>query len=123
MKKVVFIGNNPVVADIAILSVYLGWLKVVAIEATTATRGLELVEQESPDVVLIHPDFTDMTLIQIIQDLRSFSNVPLLVLGYENDETEAVSSLTVGADDYVRSPYGLEEILARLLAIIRRRQA
>jgi two-component system KDP operon response regulator KdpE len=118
--KAVFIGANARTAEIATLSVHLRWPDVTPMIATTAARGLELVEQESPDVVLIHPDFTDLTLTKIIQGLRCFSNVPLLVLGHQGDEMEVVSALETGADDYVRLPCDLTEMMTRIWALLRR---
>jgi DNA-binding response OmpR family regulator len=78
------------------------------------------VERESPDVVLLHPDFNDLTLAKAIQELRRFTNVPLLVLGREGDEMEVVTSLELGADDYVRLPCDLTEIMVRIWALLRR---
>ena len=99
---------------------HLRWPDVTPLVATTAAAGLEMVELESPDVVLMHPDFTDMTLGNTIQELRRFTNVPLLVLGLEGDEMEVVTSLELGADDYVRLPCDLTEIMVRIWALLRR---
>ena len=118
--KVVFIGANAETAEIAALSIGIRWPDGIFMKAITAAQGLELVEQESPDVVLIHPDFTDMTLAKIIQGLRSFSKVPLLVLGYENNDMEMISALETGADDYVWLPCELAEIMCRIWALLRR---
>lgn len=118
--KVVFIGADTRTADIASLGVRLRWPDSTVIQAVTATQGLEQVEREWPNIVLLHPDFSDMTHSGAIQELRGFSNVPLLVLGHQNDEMEAVSSLEVGADDYVRVPCDLTELTARIWALLRR---
>src|ERR687892_301408 len=93
--KVVFIGADTRTAEMASLSVRLRWPDSAVIHATAAAQGLELVEREWPDIVLLHPDFSDMVLSGAIQALRGFSNVPLLVLGHQNDEMEAVSSLEI----------------------------
>ena len=118
--KVVFIGVNTRTADIASLSVRLRWPDATVFQSPTATRGMELVELEWPDVVLLHPDFTDLSLSNAIHDLRAFSNVPLLVLGHEGDEMEAIMSLETGADDYVRLPCDLTELTTRIWALMRR---
>ena len=118
--KVVFIGVDPRVAEIATLATHIRWPDVTPLIATTAAEGLELVKQEAPDVALIHPDFTDMSLHKVIQELRDFSNVPILVLGHQGDEMELVTSLSLGADDYVRLPCSLTELMSRMGAILRR---
>ena len=118
--KAVFIGVDLRTAEIAALAVRLRWPDVTLPVATTAGEGLELVERESPDVVLLHPDFTDMTLGGAIQELRRFTTVPILVLGHQGDEMEVVTSLERGADDYVRLPCDLPEIMVRVWALLRR---
>ncbi len=107
--KVVFIGADPQTAEMAGLSLRLRWPDTTPVVATTAAAGLELVEQYSPDVVLLHPTFSDMSLAEAVQELRRFSNVPLLVLGHQGSETEIVTALQLGADDYVRLPCDMTE--------------
>ncbi len=118
--KVGFIGANSRTAEAATLAVHLRWPDVTPLVATTAAAGLEMVELESPDVVLMHPDFTDMTLGNTIQEMRRFTNVPMIVLGLEGDEMEVVTSMELGADDYVRLPCDLTEIMVRIWALMRR---
>jgi DNA-binding response OmpR family regulator len=118
--KGVFIGANPRTAEIAAVSLRLRWPDAAFLVATTATQGLQLVEQEWPNILLLQPDFSDMTGSRAIHDLRGFSNVPLLVLAHQGDEMEAVSSLELGADDYVRLPCDLTELTARVWALLRR---
>ena len=118
--KVVFVGADPRIAEIATLALHPRWPETDPLVATTAVEGLELVEEESPDIVILHPDFTDMSLYNVIQELRRFSNVPLLVLSHRRDELEVVTSLGLGADDYIRLPCGLIELSARLGAFLRR---
>lgn len=118
--KVLFIGSDPRIAEIASLGVRLRWPDAEMLMASQALDGLELVEQELPDVVLLHPDFTDISLSGAIQDLRAFSNVPLLVLGRQCDEMEVISSLEAGADDHLRMPCNLTELTIRLWALLRR---
>jgi DNA-binding response OmpR family regulator len=102
------------------LSIRLRWPDATLFYAATGAEGLELVEREWPDLVLLHPDFADMSLTTVIHDLRGFSNVPLLVLGLQGDEMEVISSLEVGADDYVKLPCDLTELTTRIWALLRR---
>ena len=118
--KVIIIGANPRTVDIAKVSVRLRWPDASLQAASTARKGLDLIEQEWPNIVVIHPDFKDSSLLGLIQELRGFSNVPLLVLGNEGDEMEAVTSLELGADDYVRLPCDLTELTTRIWALMRR---
>lgn len=118
--KAVFIGGDARTCEIATLAMRLRWPDVSPVIVASAADGLEAVERESPDVVLLHPDFNDLTLAKTIQEMRRFSNVPLLVLGREGDEMEVVTSLELGADDYVRLPCDLTEIMVRIWALLRR---
>ena len=118
--KAAFIGADPRTADLATLAVHLRWPDVTPMVTTTAAEGLEMVERESPDVVLLHPDFTDMTLDNTIRELRRLTDVPVLVLGHQRDEMELVTALELGADDYVRLPCDLTEIMIRIWALLRR---
>ena len=118
--KAVFIGADPRVSELASLSFRLRWPNAEYFDSSTGRAGLEMIEEESPDVVLIHPDFTDMSLNSVIQELRGFSNVPLLVLGHQPDEMEVVTALEIGADDYVRLPCELTELMVRIWVLLRR---
>lgn len=118
--KVVFVGADRRTFDMATLSIRLRWPDVIPSVATTAEQGLEMVEDISPDVVILRPDFSDRSLSEAIRELRSFSNVPLLVLSQEGDEMEVVTALEQGADDYVRLPCDLTEMMARIWALLRR---
>ncbi len=118
--KVVFIGADAKVAQLVGLSISLRWPDAASLVATTTSDGLELVEQASPDVVLLQADLPDMSLSKALQQLRGFSNVPLLVLGQQGSEAEVVTALEMGADDYVRLPCELTEMMARIWALLRR---
>jgi two-component system, OmpR family, KDP operon response regulator KdpE len=118
--NVVYIGADVRTAEIATLALHLRWPEVTPLIATTGEEGLELVEQELPDLVLLHPDFTDLTMNTVIQGLRYFTNAPLLVLRHRGDEMEVVTSLESGADDYVRIPCDLTELMVRTWVLLRR---
>ena len=118
--KAVFIGSNPKIQNIAFVGIGMRWPDATLQAAETAVEGLGLVERVSPDVVLLHPDFTDIPPSQTIREIREVSNAPLLVLGCLNNEIEAVSALEAGADDYARLPCDLTEIMARVWALLRR---
>jgi len=117
--KVVFIGADPEVADRVATTVQLRWRKTIPIVATTGEEGLELVEEVEPDIVILCWDLQDRSLL-VIRELRRFSNVPLIVVGYQQDTRQVVTALEAGADDYVRIPFPLTEMVARISAILRR---
>jgi two-component system KDP operon response regulator KdpE len=120
MDRVAFIGADPQVQQMVHFSIRLRWPDITPLTVDTAAGGLKLLEQFPPDVVLLHPDFQDMSLTEMIQQLRGFSAVPVLVLGCRCDEMEALTSLELGADDYVRLPCDLTELVLRVWALLRR---
>ena len=118
MIKVLFIGTSG--AEVVGLSISRLWPDAKAWVRTTAEDGLELVDQTSPDVVLLYSSLPDMSLAEGIRGLRRISNVPLLVLGHQGGETEMVTALQFGADDYVKLPCDMTELTARISCLLRR---
>jgi len=121
--KGLFIGLDPQTLEMVTLALRLRWPDARALVATEARRGLDMVETENPDLVLMQPNFSDMSLSGAIKELRLFSDLPLIVYGQEESgEMEAVSALELGADDYIRPPCGFMELVARVVALLRRMQ-
>jgi len=118
--KAVYIGVDPRATELANLAFRLRWPDADTLVASTGGDGLQLIERESPDIVLIHSDLTDMPLNRIIKELREFTKVPLMVLGDRTDDMEVVTSLEMGADDYVQLPCDLTELMVRIWALLRR---
>jgi two-component system KDP operon response regulator KdpE len=88
------------------------------VASDTAIDGLELVERLSPEAVLIGTQPPDMPPPAVVEEIRSFSGVPIVVLSRGGDEIEAVTSLELGADDYIRFPCGMLEIMARVFRLL-----
>ena len=120
IMRAAFVGADPRIADLATLAIHLRWPEVTPIVVTSAAEALAMISRESLNVVLLHPDLGDRTLAQLIRDIRELTHVPLLVLADQGDETEVVTALEAGADDYVRLPRDLTEIMTRIWALIRR---
>jgi DNA-binding response OmpR family regulator len=118
--KVLLIGVDPNNAEMVVLSLRLRWPDTRPLVATQAREGVDLVERELPDVIIVQPSFTDMSLSQVIVEIRGFSEIPLVVLGEDGGQQEAIKALELGADDYIRSPYGFVELVARVVALLRR---
>ena len=85
--------------------------------------ALDAITAERPDVVLLDLAMAGMNGVEVCRRLRSFSRVPILVLSALTDEAQKVKALDAGADDYITKPFGVEELLARIRAALRRTQA
>ncbi len=122
MQKAVFIGADPQVAETVRLGICLRWPEVTPMVATTGTGGLDLVREESPDIVLLRPDFPDKSLTEVIRELREFSDVPLVVLNHQSNELESATALEAGADEYIQLPCELSELTFKVWSLVRRNE-
>lgn len=91
------------------------------LEAPTVAGGLGLAGEYRPGLVILDLGLPDADGLEFIQTLRSWSDVPVLVLSARHLETDKVAALDAGADDYLAKPFGVAELLARLRALRRRR--
>lgn len=91
-------------------------------EAATARQGLIECATRKPDLVVLDLGLPDGDGVQLITDLRGWSQVPVLVLSARGTETQKVAALDAGADDYLVKPFGMAELLARVRALLRRSQ-
>ncbi|MCO5297308.1 MAG: response regulator [Fimbriimonadaceae bacterium] len=90
------------------------------LEAETGAQGLELAARKNPDVILLDLGLPDLDGAEIIQRVREWSQLPILVLSARGQEGYKVHCLEAGADDYVMKPFGIAELFARLRAALRR---
>jgi two-component system, OmpR family, KDP operon response regulator KdpE len=89
-------------------------------EAENAAAGLRAATMNSPDLIVLDLNLPDLDGAEVLERLRSWSNVPVVVLSIQADEQEKVRLLKGGADDYVVKPFGIAELLARSEAMLRR---
>ena len=90
-------------------------------EATTKREALDAVSVRPPDVLVLDLILPDGDGVEVAADIRRWSQVPIVVLSAVGDERQKVRALDAGADDYVTKPFGSEELLARVRAVLRRR--
>jgi two-component system KDP operon response regulator KdpE len=90
--------------------------------ALTGREALSLAAAHPPDVVVLDLGLPDLDGIEVLTGLRGWTSVPVLVLSAREDQREKVAALDAGADDYVTKPFGMDELLARLRAAVRRGQ-
>jgi two-component system KDP operon response regulator KdpE len=88
--------------------------------AEDAGTGLRAAADRRPDVIVLDLGLPDRDGIEVIKGVRAWSTVPIIVLSARIDSTDKVEALDAGADDYVTKPFGMDELLARLRAAVRR---
>jgi two-component system, OmpR family, KDP operon response regulator KdpE len=91
-------------------------------QAENGSVGLNAMTHIRPDLVILDPDLPDVSGIEVLQTIRSWSNVPVIVLSIQAEEDHKVHFLRSGADDYVIKPFGMAELAARCEVALRRYQ-
>jgi len=88
--------------------------------AADGRTALQALREDRPDVVVLDLGLPDLSGVDVLRQLRSWSTTPVVVLSARAESTEKVQALDLGADDYVTKPFGMEELLARVRAAARR---
>lgn len=91
--------------------------------AANAAEGLAQAATGNPDLVILDLGLPDRDGHEVLAELRQWSRVPVLMLSVRDSETEKVRALDAGANDYVTKPFGIQELMARLRALLRQRPA
>lgn len=120
MTKILIIDDEPDVTRAVSLTIELQeptWQVVVSHQSE---EGLMLVEESAPDAILLDLQMPDLHGFEVLERIRLFSDVPLIILTVRDDELDKVRGLQLGADDYIVKPFGHLELVARLRAILRR---
>lgn len=87
--------------------------------AASGEQALEMAGRHRPDAVLLDLGLPGISGMEVIDGLRGWTNVPIIVLSARQDERDKIAALDAGANDYVAKPFGMGELLARLRAVLR----
>ncbi|MFF1272405.1 response regulator [Streptomyces marokkonensis] len=118
MTRVLVVDDDPAIVRALVIN-----LKARSYEVDSAHDGagaLRTAAAHHPDVVVLDLGLPDMDGVEVIRGLRGWTRVPILVLSARHASDEKVQALDAGADDYVTKPFGMDELLARLRAAVRR---
>jgi DNA-binding response OmpR family regulator/signal transduction histidine kinase len=89
------------------------------LSALDGTQAFKMIEREEPDLILLDVDAAGMNGFEMLQRLREFSAVPVIMLSAKRDEADCVRAFELGATDYLGKPFGMQELLARARAALR----
>ncbi|HEX9019429.1 MAG TPA: response regulator transcription factor [Anaerolineaceae bacterium] len=87
--------------------------------ANTGEQGLALAAAQPPDVIILDLSLPDMDGIQVCEQIREWTQTPIIILSVRDNERDKVAALDKGADDYLTKPFGIEELLARIRVALR----
>lgn len=93
------------------------------IVARTGTEAYSMISSHCPDLIVLDLGLPDIDGMEIISAVRSWSQLPIIVVSARNDERDKVAALDIGADDYIAKPFGAAELLARIRVAIRHSRA
>jgi two-component system, OmpR family, KDP operon response regulator KdpE len=102
------------------LTINLRARKFEVVAAADGASALAAAASDPPDVVILDLGLPDMDGTEVIEGLRGWSRVPIIVLSARQAQGDKVVALDIGADDYMTKPFGMDELLARLRAALRR---
>ncbi|GAA1164534.1 response regulator [Nocardioides aquiterrae] len=118
MSRVLVVDDEPPIVRALAIN-----LRARGYEVVTAGDGAGALQQaaaQPPDVVVLDLGLPDLDGVDVITGLRTWTSVPILVLSGRSDSADKVDALDAGADDYVTKPFGMDELTARLRAMLRR---
>jgi two-component system KDP operon response regulator KdpE len=118
--RILVVDDEPDVIESIRLGFALQWREVEVLGAADADAALDLVERESPDLVLLDIGLPGRDGFEVLRELREFSDVPVVMLTARDDAMDKVKGLELGADDYVTKPFNHLELMARVRAVLRR---
>ena len=116
-QRLLVIDDEPQIRRF--LGISLGAQGYDVVEAATGRQGLEFVQSHAPDLVILDLGLPDIDGQLLLREIRRQSALPVLVLSVRSSESEKVMALDAGANDYVSKPFGVQELSARLRALLR----
>ncbi len=118
MNRVLVIDDEPQI--LRALATNLRARDLIVDLASTGREGLQSAADHRPDLVIVDLGLPDLDGVEVVAGLRGWTNVPIIVLSVRDAESDKVAALDAGADDYLTKPFGMNELLARMRAALRR---
>jgi DNA-binding response OmpR family regulator len=118
--KLVVIEDEKSIIDAIGLAFEFRWPDSNLLSASTGKEGVNLVKKETPDVVILDINLPDINGFEVLQNIREFSTVPVIILTVRSEDQDILRGLETGADDYIVKPFNYLTLLARVKSVLRR---
>ncbi len=118
MTRVLVVDDEPQI--LRALRINLRVRQYEVLTAATGAEALDVAGKHPPDLVVLDLGLPDLSGLEVIEGLRGWTSVPIVVLSGRADSADKVEALDAGADDYVTKPFSMDELLARMRAALRR---
>src|SRR6185437_3955680 len=119
MSRILVVDDEPQI--LRALRINLQARQYGVVTATNGREALTATSEHHPDLVVLDLGLPDLDGVEVIRELRAWTRVPIIVLSGRKDSRDKVDALDAGADDYVTKPFSLDELLARIRVVVRRR--
>ncbi|OGO03237.1 MAG: hypothetical protein A2Y91_02560 [Chloroflexi bacterium RBG_13_54_8] len=120
MLRVLIVEDSPEIVEAVSLCLQLRWPGVDISSADDGAKGIRIVESESFDVVILDINLPDIDGFKVLDRIRSFSHVPVIIVSVRRSEKDRTKGLERGADDYIVKPFSPVDLVARVNALLRR---
>ncbi|HCE43926.1 MAG TPA: hypothetical protein DET40_10295 [Lentisphaeria bacterium] len=120
MKRVLVIDDEIHIRRL--LRISLGKKEYDVFEAGNGFDGIQEVQKSRPDIILLDLNLPDRDGLSVLQEIRTWSTIPIVILSVRNSEEDIVTLLNSGADDYLVKPFNTEELIARMNVALRRQR-
>jgi two-component system KDP operon response regulator KdpE len=90
------------------------------IEADSGTKAISEIRNHNPDLIILDLGLPDISGMEVTRKVRTWSQIPIIILSVHSRETDKIDALNAGADDYLTKPFGVGELLARIQVVMRR---
>jgi two-component system response regulator VicR len=121
--KILVIEDDQQIVEAISLAFQIRWPEAKLITTHLGERGIDLVEKEKPEIVILDLGLPDINGFEVLKQVRLFSDIPILILTARTEESDIVKGLEWGADDYMVKPFRQLELLSRIKALTRRRSS
>ncbi len=118
--RVLIVEDEQSIIEAIRVALEFRWPEVSVVSSLTGKEGIKLVEEETPDVVILDINLPDTSGFKVLKEIREFSNVPVIILTVRSEDADVLKGLETGADDYIIKPFNVLTLLARIKAVLRR---
>jgi DNA-binding response OmpR family regulator len=118
--KVLIIEDSPEIVKSLTLTFKIRWPEAQVLTGEDGKQGLKLVKAESPDIVILDINLPDMTGFDVLANIRTFSDVPVIILTVREGAEDRLRADELGASDYLTKPFRPSDLLSRLQAVLAR---
>ena len=119
--NILMIDDDPLVVESVELLFSMRWPEVDFVSASEGKPGIQMAEIVKPDLIILDLGLPDMNELEVLQRIREFSQVPILVLTVKSQWFIETRARALGANDYVVKPFAPDDLLSRVKALVRSR--